>query len=113
MNKDTFNKYYHSLLRKASKVRDEKEEEYLSENDVLSSFRRIARFRERTTPQSIADQWAKHADSISTMVNEEFEHSHAIHCEQYPLEKWDEKFIDLLNLTLKLYVAIQEHRTTS
>ena len=110
MNKETFEKYYRNLLRKASDKRHEKEHEYFSEGDLLGSFRKIASFRESTTPETIMNLGSKSLQSISDMVNSDFQDSLLLPDEQFTLEQWDEKFVDALNYIIKLYASIREQR---
>lgn len=110
MDKETFNKYYQNLLRKASAKRTEKEIEYFSTEDVLRSFRAIANFRGTTTPVTIMDLSARALVSISGMVNNRFTLDEPLEDERPTLEQWDEKFIDALNYLIKLYASIREYR---
>ena len=112
MNKETFEKYKNSLLRKAATVRARKEEEYFSTEDSLGNFRTIAAFRHTSTPVSIMDLGAKSIVSISDMVNYNFS---GLGPNQLPLpeeattvEEWDGKFVDAVNYLLKLYASIRE-----
>jgi len=109
MNKETFEKYYRNLLRKASDKRREKEHEYFSEGDLLSNFRKIASFRESTTPEAIMNLGSKSIQSISIMINHDYQDSRLLD-EQFTLEQWDEKFVDALNYLIKLYASIREER---
>lgn len=111
MNKDTFNKLYQSLLRKASIVRTNKELEYFSEDNILRSFARIGKFRNSNTPQATMDLAAKHFQSLSDMVDYEFPKDQKNSPVQpFSPDHWDEKFIDSLNYLLKLYAAIKHER---
>lgn len=107
MNKETFNKYKDSILRKAAKVRTAKEEEYFSVSDVISNLRKMAKFRNKETPVMIMDVVAKQLVSISDMVDMEFIGVPADHA---TIEEWDEKFVDSINYLLKLYASIREVR---
>ena len=110
MNKETFDKYYRNILRKASDKRREKESEYFSTQDLLGNFRRIAIFRGTQTPVTIMDLGAKSMQSISDMVNAEFIADGLLPDELPTLEQWDEKFIDAINYLVKLYASIREER---
>ena len=110
MNKETFDKYKNSLLRKAADKRREKESEYFSVSDVLGSFRRVASFRGSETPVTIMDLGSKSLESISSMVNSEFLGDDLLPDELPTLAQWDEKFVDALNYLLKLYASIREAR---
>lgn len=107
MNKETFEKYKNNILRKAAAKRTEKEAEYFSKEDLLASFRKVASFRESSTPVAIMNLGSKPIQSISDMVNAEFENSHLPE-DRTPLEAWDEKFVDAINYILKLYASIRE-----
>jgi len=106
MNKETFDKYYRNLLRKASDVRREKETEYFSEDDLLGNFRAIAEFRGTSMPEAIMNLGAKSIQSISAMVNCEFRGF--LIGEGFTLAQWDEKFVDAINYLVKLYASIRE-----
>ena len=108
MNKETYDKYHRSLLRKASDVRSKKEAEYFSEDDLLANFRVIAGFRRTSTPEAIMNLGIKSIQSISDMVNFEFFDPHPD--ETSTLEQWDEKFTNAINYLIKLYAAIREAR---
>lgn len=111
MDKETFNKLYQSLLRKARNVRDKKETEYFSESNVLRSFQRLGNFRNSNTPQAIMNLAGKHFQSLSDMVDAEFpKDPKKSPVELSSPELWDEKFIDSLNYTFKLYAAIKHER---
>jgi len=109
MNKETFDKYKNNLLRKAADKRKEKEEEYFSTKDSLGNFRRIAVFRNSSTPVAIMDLGAKSLQSISDMVNDEFL-GDDLGDEKPTLAQWDEKFVDAINYLLKLYASVREAR---
>uniref|UniRef100_A0A6H1ZBZ3 Uncharacterized protein n=1 Tax=viral metagenome TaxID=1070528 RepID=A0A6H1ZBZ3_9ZZZZ len=108
MDKTTFDKYYHNILRKAADKRREKESEYFSTKDLLGNFRRIAIFRNTNTPITIMDLGAKSLQSISDMVNFEFGPNDALEDEKFSLQQWDEKFVDAINYLIKLYASIRE-----
>ena len=111
MEKNTFDKYYQNLLRKASAKRKEKEEEYFSVKDILANFRRIAIFRNTSTPIAIMDLGSKALQSISDMVNSDFAGETPLIIEgAHTLEQWDEKFVDAINYLFKLYASIREER---
>ena len=104
MTKETFMKIKRHLQDKANEVMRKKESEYYSTYDVLSSLRKIASFRNRETPQTILDLMSKQLVSLSDMVDDFNE------CEDFNKDKWDEKFIDILNYTFKLYASIMEYK---
>jgi len=111
MTKETFDKYYRNLLRKAADKRKKKENEYFSTHDVLGNFRRIAIFRSTETPITIMDLGAKSLQSLSDMVNFEFSpDDESLPDECVTLEQWDEKFVDAINYLLKLYASIREEK---
>lgn len=111
MDKETFNKLYQSLLRKAGAVRTAKETEYFSEDNILRSFQRLGNFRNSNTPQAIMNLAGKHFQSLSDMVDAEFpKDSSSRPVELSSPELWDEKFIDALNYLLKLYAAVKYDR---
>ena len=107
MNKEIFDKYYRNILQKAAKKRTEKETEYFSTFDVMSNFRKIAKFRDNPLPVVLMDLGAKPIQSISDMVNDQFKRGHLAD-ESITLAEWDEKFVDSLNYLLKLYASIRE-----
>ena len=109
MNKETYDKYHRTLLRKASEVRSKKEKEYFSEDDLLANFRVIAGFRNTSIPEAIMNLGSKSIQSISDMVNWKFRDEHA-HDEEITIEQWEEKFVDAINYLVKLYAAIREAR---
>lgn len=99
MTKEEFLKIKKRLDDKARKVREAKEEEYFSTDDVLANLKKIAQFRNKKTPQMIMDLVSKQLVSVSDMVdNYEFE--------EFSQEEWDAKFVDILNYTYKLYASI-------
>jgi hypothetical protein len=105
---DTFEHYAKSILDMAAELRDTKHKLYFSTNDVVRSFKKCAQIRNKALPPMIADLMAKHFQSISDMVDSEFGPEETIPVDApHSLEAWDEKFIDLLNYTLKLYSAIR------
>jgi len=111
MSKEMYDKYYRNLLQKASKKRVEKEDEYFSTEDVLLNLRKIGSFRDQTTPVAIMNLGTKSLQSISDMVNFEFEKDiELLPDEQSTLAQWDEKFIDAINYLFKLYASIREFR---
>lgn len=109
MNKKTFEHFKNHLLRKAAAVRAAKESEYFSEEDLLSNFRSIAAFRKKETPVMIMDLGSKSLDSISTMINAEFD-TDDLAINLFTQDQWDEKFVDGINYLIKLYAAVREAR---
>ena len=105
MDKETFEKCKNVLLKKATAVRNAKEDEYFSTEDVLASFKRIAAFREKDTPEAIFNLVAKQLESLSAMVNNE-----QLQLDPIPLDVWEEKLVDSLNYLFKFYASIRESR---
>lgn len=105
MKREFFNKCKSHIFRKASEVMRRKEAEYFSEEDVLGNLRKIASFRTKETPEAIMTLLAKPLVSISDMVNNEKDH-----LDPFPMDAWDEKFVDSINYLLKLYASIRENR---
>jgi molybdopterin converting factor small subunit len=101
MKKEEFLKLKKRLTEKANEVMRKKEKEYLSEDDIILNFRKIAKFRSKETPCMIMDLMSKQLVSISDMVN-------TMGYEDYTKDQWDEKFVDVLNYTFKLYASIME-----
>lgn len=99
MTKEEFLKIKKRLDDKARKIREAKEEEYFSTDDVLANLRKIAKFRNKKTPQMIMDLMSKQLVSISDMVDNDV-------IEEFTQEEWDEKFVDILNYTYKLYASL-------
>lgn len=105
---DLFEKIVDELLIMAKSLRGEKQAKYFSELDVVRSFTKCAQIRNKALPTMIADLMVKHFQSISDMVDSEYGPEETVSVSPpLPTEDWDEKFIDLINYTLKLYAAIR------
>ena len=108
MNPKEFNKLIKRFLDEAAELRSRKEELYNSEENIFRSFEKCAEVRNKPLPTMILDLGTKHFQSISDMVDVEFPSDFLAEGISYEMGEWDEKFMDLLNYTLKLYASIKQ-----
>lgn len=103
MERERLSSVRSGLLRRASRVMSEKEEEYNSTDDVLSNLRKIAHFRNCTIQQAIMNLVSKQMVALSEDVDRE-----ASGLADIPLEIWEEKVVDTFNYLIKLFASLVE-----
>ena len=82
-----------------------KAEEYASEKDRLSNFKRAAALTEgETVPQALGGMMKKHTVSIYDMIASG---------EAYPMELWNEKITDHINYLILLKAVVLETQDTA
>lgn len=108
IGEELFETFVEDLFNRAQGVRSKKHSAYFSDTDVVRSFTKCAQIRNKALPTMIADLMVKHFQSISDMVDAEYGAEETLSVtEPFSIQLWDEKFIDLLNYTLKLYASIR------
>jgi hypothetical protein len=99
MTNEEFNLEVERAFNRSKRVLIKKGEEYTSDNDRLSQFRRAAAVLETTAPEALIGMAVKHFTSIIDM-------SHNPH--SYSRKEWNDKLIDLRNYTFLLDALLTE-----
>lgn len=93
-----FNNFVDEELEKIKSILINKTAEYNLEEDRLSFFKRAAEIQHIKTDEALVGMMTKHVISIYDMVKSD---------KSFPIEKWNEKCIDLINYLL-LLLAVEK-----
>lgn len=99
MHNNEFQQVLDVQIEQTKNVLAGKAEEYATDNDRLSNFKRAAHLKGTNQPQAVTGMMAKHTVSVYDMVEEG---------KAYSAAEWDEKIGDHINYLILLKATLIE-----
>ena len=99
MHNDQFQEVLDTQIQQTTSTLAGKAEEYASDNDRLSNFKRSAHLNHTTQPKAVTGMMSKHTVSVYDMVEDG---------KAYTAAEWDEKIGDHINYLILLKAVLIE-----
>ena len=99
MHNDQFQEVLDTQIQQTTSTLAGKAEEYASDNDRLSNFKRSAHLNHTTQPKAVMGMMSKHTVSVYDMVEDG---------KAYTAAEWDEKIGDHINYLILLKAVLIE-----
>ena len=105
MTQSEFREVLNNTFEKSSNVLDSKRAEYTPEADRLANFKTSAALQNVDPITALGGMLAKHTVSVHDYISREEKG------EEFTLEQWDEKIIDVINYMILLRALIIERES--
>lgn len=106
MTAEKFNEIFEETIEKSRKVLGAKKAEYTPELDRLSNFKTAADLIHTTPEKALGGMLVKHIVSVFDYIDRQTQG------ENFTMNQWDEKIIDVINYMILLRALLIEQNTT-